>query len=151
MAPARCTLPVDPAGALNRPQTPGAAQASDNDEESRNMMATAEECRTALESLTGRISQMDGKDRAAHLADRSLSCRVTDLGVTFVTRLGPNGADPVIEAANGAAPAQIRFAAASDDVLAVAADPGTFARAWLTGRLKVEGNMFDLLRLRKLL
>jgi hypothetical protein len=117
----------------------------------RDMMATAEECRTALESLTARISQMDAKDRAAHLADRSLSCRVTDLGVTFVTRLGPDGADRVTEAASGAAPAQIRFIAKSDDVLAVAADPGSFARAWLGGRLKVEGNMLDLLRLRKLL
>ena len=28
-------------------------------------MATAEECRAALESLTGRISNMDAKDRAA--------------------------------------------------------------------------------------
>ena len=35
--------------------------------------------------------------------------------------------------------------------LAIAADPGIFARAWLTGRLKVEGNLFDLLRLRKLM
>jgi predicted lipid carrier protein YhbT len=114
-------------------------------------MATADECRKALESLTARISQMDAKDRAAHLADRTLSCRVTDLGVTFVTRLGPAGADMVKEAADGDAPAQVRFTAKSDDVLAIAADPGSFARAWLTGRLKVEGNLFDLLRLRKLM
>ncbi|HEY5357458.1 MAG TPA: SCP2 sterol-binding domain-containing protein [Streptosporangiaceae bacterium] len=114
-------------------------------------MATAQETRKALESLTARISQMDAKDRAAHLADRTLSCRVTDLGVTFLTRLGPDGAEPITEAANGDAPAQVRFTAKSDDVLAVAADPGGFARAWLTGRLKVEGNLFDLLRLRKLM
>jgi predicted lipid carrier protein YhbT len=115
------------------------------------LMATAEECRAALENLTARISQMDAKDRAAHLADRTLSCRVTDLGVTFVTRLGADGASPVTEAPSGAAPAQIRFSAKSDEVLAVAADPGSFARAWLGGRLKVEGNVFDLLRLRKLM
>jgi predicted lipid carrier protein YhbT len=114
-------------------------------------MATADECRRALESLTARISQMDAKDRAAHLADRTLSCRIPDLGITFLTRLGPDGAEAVIEAPSGAAPAQVRFTAKSDDVVAVAADPGSFARAWLTGRLKVEGNMFDLLRLRKLL
>jgi putative sterol carrier protein len=52
---------------------------------------------------------------------------------------------------DGAPAAQIRFSASSDQVLAVAADPGTFARAWLTGKLKVEGNMLDLLRFRKLL
>ena len=45
----------------------------------------------------------------------------------------------------------MRFTAKSDDVVAIAADPGSFARAWLTGRLKVEGNVFDLLRLRKLM
>jgi predicted lipid carrier protein YhbT len=114
-------------------------------------MATAEECRAALESLTGRIAEMDAKDRATHLADRTLSCRVTDLNVTFVTRLGGEGASQVIEAPNGAAPAQIRFSAKSDEVLAIAADPGSFARAWLGGRLKVEGNVFDLLRLRKMM
>ena len=114
-------------------------------------MATGEECREALEGLVARISQMRPEDRAAHLADRTLSCKVTDLGVTFRTRLGPDGADPVRPetAADGAA--QIRFTAKSDDVVAIADDPGSFARAWLTGRLKVEGNLLDLLRLRKLM
>jgi SCP-2 sterol transfer family len=114
-------------------------------------MATAQECRAALESLTARIAQMDAKDRAAHLADRTMSCRITDLDVTFVTRLTPDGAGDITEAAPGDRPAQIRFAARSDDVLAIAASPGTFARAWLAGRLKVEGSVLDLLRLRKLM
>lgn len=113
-------------------------------------MATKEECRAALESLTGRIGQLDAKARAAHLADRTLSCRVPDLGVTFLTRLGPQGADPVTEADGTSPRAQVRFTANSDVVLAVAADPGSFARAWITGRLKVEGNVMDLLRLRGL-
>jgi SCP-2 sterol transfer family len=117
----------------------------------RNTMATAQECQAALESLTARIAKMSAKDRAAVLADRTLSCRVTDLGVTFMTRLSADGAGAVTEAASGAPPAQIRFSAASDQVVAVGADPGSFARAWLTGKLKVEGNMLDLLRLRKLL
>jgi predicted lipid carrier protein YhbT len=114
-------------------------------------LATALECRAALESLTARITEMDAEDRAAHLADRTMSCRVTDLGVTFVTRLSAAGAGQIAEEADGAPRAQIRFAAKSDEVVAIAADPGSFARAWLTGRLKVEGSMLDLLRLRKLL
>ncbi len=114
-------------------------------------MATAEECRKALESLTARISEMNPEDRAAQLADRTLSCKVSDLGLVFLTRLGPDGADPVRLATAADDAAQIRFTASSDDVLAIAADPGSFARAWLTGRLKVEGNLLDLLRLRKLL
>lgn len=114
-------------------------------------MATGEECREALEGLVDRISQMKPEDRAAHLADRTLSCKVTDLGLTFRTRLGPDGADPVRAQTAADGTAQIRFTANSDDVVAVAADPGNFARAWLTGRLRVEGNLLDLLRLRKLM
>jgi predicted lipid carrier protein YhbT len=123
----------------------------DNDQESEAMMATAGECRKALESLTARISEMKQEDRAAHLDDRTLSCTVNDLGITFVTRLGPHGADSVREATAADGAAQIRFTAKSDDVLSIADDPGSFARAWLTGRLKVEGNLLDLLRLRKLM
>jgi predicted lipid carrier protein YhbT len=114
-------------------------------------MATAEECRKALESLTARIEDMNQEDREAHLAERTLSCKVSDLGITFVTRLGAHGAESVREAAAADRAAQIRFTAKSDDVLAIAADPGSFARAWLTGRLKVDGNLLDLLQLRRLL
>ncbi len=114
-------------------------------------MATAEECRTALERLTGRIADMDAKDRAAHLVDRTMSCRVPDLGMTFVTKLGPDGAAPIRQASNGTPPAQVRFTADSDVVVAIAGDPGSFMRAWLSGKLKVQGSIFDLLHLRKLM
>jgi hypothetical protein len=114
-------------------------------------MATAEECRIALETLTSRISELDARERAQKVLDRTMSLRVPDLGVTFVTRIGPDGAEPVRQAANGARPAQVRFIADSDVVVAVAADPGSFMRAWLSGKLKVQGSVLDLLHLRKLL
>jgi hypothetical protein len=114
-------------------------------------MATADECRLALERLTARITAMNAKDRAEKLIDRTLSCRVPDIGVTFLTRLGAHGADPVKEVTDGGPAAQVRFTANSDVVLAIADDPGSFARAWLGGRLKVEGNFLDLLHLRKLM
>lgn len=114
-------------------------------------MATAEECRAALEKLTGRIAAMDASDRAAHLLDRTMSCQVPDLGVMFVTRLSPDGAEPVSLAGHSTPPAQVRFTADSDVVVAVAADPGTFMRAWLSGRLRVQGSLLDLLHLRRLM
>jgi hypothetical protein len=122
-----------------------------NDHESEATMATAEEVQTALEKLTGRIADMDAQDREKHLVDRTLSCRVPDLGVTFATRLGPDGAEPVSLAADGARPAQVRFTADSDVVVAIAGDPGSFMRAWLTGKLKVQGSVLDLLHLRRLM
>jgi len=114
-------------------------------------MATAEECRQALERLTGRIQEMDPADRAAYLVERDISCTVSDLGVTFLTHLGPDGASPVTVANGSDGQAQVRFTTKSDDLLALADDPGSIGRAWLTGRLKVQASIFDLLRLRKVL
>jgi hypothetical protein len=114
-------------------------------------MATAEECRVALETLTSRITHLDAQERARKVLDRTMSLRVPDLGVTFLTRIGPDGAEPVRQAENGARPAQVRFTADSDVVVAVAADPGSFMKAWLSGRLKVQGSVLDLLHLRKLM
>ena len=114
-------------------------------------MATAEECRQALESLTGRIAEMDPEDRQAYLVERVISCKISDLGVTFVTKIGPDGGSPVREANGSDPPAQVRFTAKSDDLVAIADDPGSIGRAWLTGRLKVEASIWDILRLRKIL
>jgi hypothetical protein len=121
-----------------------------SDLESEGMMATAEECRIALEKLIGRIADMNAEDRARHLVDRTMSLRVPDLGVMFLTRLGPDGADPVRQVDPGTS-AQVRFIADSDTVVAIADDPGSFMRAWLSGKLKVQGSVFDLLHLRKLM
>jgi SCP-2 sterol transfer family protein len=114
-------------------------------------MATAEECRQALESLTGRLTELDPADRKAYLVDRVISCEVSDLGVTFVTHLGPDGAGPVTVANGSDGPAQVRFTTKSDDLVALAEDPGSLGRALLTGRLKVHASFSDLLRLRKAL
>ena len=114
-------------------------------------MATAEECRQALERLTGQIADMDPKDREAFLADRQLSVEVTDLGVTFLTHLRPDGASPITVANGSDGPAQVRFTVKSDDLVAIAGDPGIFIRSWLTGRLKIQASLSDLLRLRKLI
>lgn len=68
-----------------------------------------------------------------------------------MARLGVDATNPVIETSDGLSPAQIRFTATSDEVLAIADDPGSFAGAWLSGRLKVEGSFLDLLFLRTLI
>lgn len=114
-------------------------------------MATAEECRQALEKLTNQIVDMDPRDREAFLADRELSCTVTDLGVTFLTHIRPDGASAVTVANGSDEPAQVRFSVKSDDLVAIADDPSLFIRSWLTGRLKVQASFSDLLRLRKII
>ena len=113
-------------------------------------MATAEECRTALQKLAGRLSELSSDEREQYFGNRTISVTVPDLNVTYVTVLGA-GADPVREAAPGEAPADIRMTAKSDEVLALAEQPMNIARAWMSGRVKIEASMKDLFRLRRLL
>jgi hypothetical protein len=114
-------------------------------------MASAEECREALQKLTGRLAEMNPGDRASYFGHRSMSCEVTDLGVTFVTRFTDNGAEPVVEANPGDPPADIRLTASSDDVLHLSESPANIARMWVSGKVKVHASMRDLLALRRLL
>jgi predicted lipid carrier protein YhbT len=114
-------------------------------------MASIEQCREALQALAGRLTEMSPDDRASYFGKRSMSCHVTDLGVTFVTRFTDQGAEPVTEAKPGDPPADIRLTANSDDVISLAATPANIARMWLSGRVKVQASMRDLLALRKLL
>src|SRR6202044_2236840 len=97
--------------------------------------------RAAAGPLAGRLTEVDPQKRSADLADRSLSCTVPDLGVTFVTKLGPDGAGPVTEAGPGDPPAQVRFSAPSAELLAISGDPKRFVRSWLTGKGKVEASL----------
>jgi hypothetical protein len=114
-------------------------------------MASAEECREALQTLSGRLTEMSPADRASYFGERSMSCHVTDLGVTFVTRFTDNGADPVTEAKPDDPPADIRLTAKSDDVVSLSATPANIARMWIAGRVQVHASMRDLLALRRLL
>jgi hypothetical protein len=114
-------------------------------------MASAEECREALQNLTGRLGEMDAQDRSSFFANRSFSCYVTDLGITFMTRFTESGAEPVKEAGPDEPPADIRITASSDDTVALAAEPGNIARMWMSGRVKIQASLRDLLALRRLL
>ncbi|MDH6227636.1 MULTISPECIES: SCP2 sterol-binding domain-containing protein [Streptomyces] len=115
-------------------------------------MATIEECRAALEELAGRLASAPRQVREAASPERSVSCHVTDLDVTFTGRLA-GGRLEVLDAVPGqpAEPARIRLSATGDDLLALVAGTLPFPRAWATGRLKLDAPLRDLLRLRSLL
>ncbi|MDH2392882.1 MULTISPECIES: SCP2 sterol-binding domain-containing protein [Streptomyces] len=116
-------------------------------------MATTEECRDALDRLSDSLARADGGVRAAAALDRSLSCHITDLRITFTGRLSA-GRITVTDALPGPPPAeraQIRLTMAGDDLLALVAGDLDFARAWASGRVRLEAGVRDLLRLRSLL
>jgi predicted lipid carrier protein YhbT len=113
-------------------------------------MATQEEARAALDRIAARLKRVDPDDLARHVVERSISCRVPDLDLVFVTRIHAGGLDDfaVAEVTNGA---QVRLTVNSDDLVALAADELGVAKAWASGRLKIEASLGDLLRLRRIL
>ncbi|MEV6013920.1 MULTISPECIES: SCP2 sterol-binding domain-containing protein [unclassified Streptomyces] len=115
-------------------------------------MATTEECRTALDKLSDNMAGADGDVRAAAALDRSLSCRITDLDITFVGRLR-GGRIEVLDTLQGPPPerAQIRLTMKGDDLVSMVNGELNFAKAWGSGRVKLEAGLRDLLRLRTLL
>ncbi|MFG2313059.1 SCP2 sterol-binding domain-containing protein [Streptomyces sp. NPDC048566] len=115
-------------------------------------MATTEECRAALDKLSDTMASAEGDVRTAAALDRSLSCRVTDLDVTFTGRLR-DGRIEVLDTLQGPPPdrAQIRLAMTGDDLVALVDGRLNFAKAWGSGRVRLEAGLRDLFRLRSLL
>lgn len=124
-------------------------------------MATIEECRSALEQLSSSIANANEQVAGATAVDRSVSCRITDLGITFTGRLTDGlihdiGTHHDISAHRGVdgtptERAQIRLAMAGDDLVGLVEGRLHFAKAWATGRVRLEAGLRDLLRLRTLL
>ncbi|MEV0039899.1 sterol-binding protein [Streptomyces sp. NPDC056909] len=115
-------------------------------------MATTEECRSALDKLSDNLARADGKVRTAAGLDRSLSCHITDLDLTFTGRL-VDGRIEVADTVQGPPPekAEIGLAMAGDDLVALVDGTLNFARAWGSGRVRLDAGFRDLLRLRALL
>ncbi|MGW0825605.1 SCP2 sterol-binding domain-containing protein [Streptomyces sp. NPDC002845] len=115
-------------------------------------MATIEECRSALDKLSDNMAGAEGDVREAVSLDRSLSCRITDLDITFVGRL-KGGRIEVTDTLQGPPreKAEIRLTMNGDDLVAMVDGELNFAKAWGAGRVKLEAGLRDLFRLRKLL
>lgn len=117
-------------------------------------MATEEECQTALHDIVARLGDVDPDQFARHAVERTVSCRIPDLGLVYRTRIHRRGVDP-FERVDGDAPdaarAQVRLTVSSDDLVALVEDRLSLRRAWATGRLTIDASVSDLIRLARLL
>jgi hypothetical protein len=112
-------------------------------------MASVEECRAALAELADRMAGADEDVRKHTAFNRSLSCRIPDLDVTFSGQLRDGHIHDITT--EPAQRAQIRLTVSSDDLVALVDGQLHFASAWAKGRIKVEASIMDLLRLRSLI
>ena len=112
-------------------------------------MASLEQCVSALEQVMGTLAAQP----AARELDRTLSCRLTDLGQVVRGRL-VQGRVRELRTEDGTAggpKADIRFTMTSDDLVAITEGRLAFAPAWASGRVRMEAGLRDVLRLRSLL
>lgn len=110
------------------------------------------ECRSALRRLSDNLAATDGDVRGAAALDRSLSCHIKDLDITFTGRL-TDGRIQVQDTVEGPPreKAEIRLAMTGDDLVALVDGDLNFAKAWASGRVRLEAGFRDLLKLRSLL
>ncbi|MEU0354007.1 SCP2 sterol-binding domain-containing protein [Streptomyces cyaneofuscatus] len=115
-------------------------------------MATMAECRSALDKLSDNLATADGDVRGAAALDRSLSCHIKDLDITFTGHLA-DGRIQVRDTVEGPPreKAEIRLAMTSDDLVALVDGDLNFAKAWASGRVRLEAGFRDLLKLKSLL
>jgi predicted lipid carrier protein YhbT len=113
-------------------------------------MATVDEARAALKRMATRLTDVDPGELAKHVVERTISCRVPDLEVVFLTRIHQGGLDD-FQLVDTPDRAQVRLTVNSDDLVALANDELAVTKAWATGRLKIEASIGDLLRLRRIL
>jgi predicted lipid carrier protein YhbT len=112
-------------------------------------VASVEECDKALRSLADLLARVPEDLRAKHLLDRTVSCRVSDLGVTWSAHLCQEG---LLDITTGDEPkAQVRLTVTSDDLLAMIEGRQAVPSAVATGKLRVQASPLDMLRLTALL
>ena len=116
-------------------------------------MASLQDCEDALQALAERLAAVDPDLRRKHAVDRTVSCRVTDLGAVLHVTVADGTMTGLrsVDGGSDAPAAQIRLAASSDDLLALLSGTLPAPVAWATGRLTIEASVLDLLRLRALL
>ncbi|WP_319463105.1 SCP2 sterol-binding domain-containing protein [Micromonospora sp. RTP1Z1] len=111
-------------------------------------MASVDECRQALQELAARLDRHADVQGRIEL-DRTLACRITDLGTAFHGRLSGGR---LVDLADGDDPkAKIALSAGSDDLVALVHGQLDITKALAARRVSIKANPFDLMKLRKLL
>ena len=111
-------------------------------------MASVDECRQALHDLAVRLDA-NAETRGKLDLERTLACRITDLGAAFHGRL--TGGRLVDLTDGDDAKAKISLTANSDDLIALVRGELDVTKAVATRRVSISASPFDLLKLRKLL
>jgi hypothetical protein len=107
-------------------------------------VASEGEVEQALQTVVEALAALDPDVRRKYVVERSVSCRVPDLDITWSAQLTEDGLTGLTR---GGDKAQIRLTIGSDDLLALVDGDLAVPTAVATGRIRVHASPFDLLRL----
>jgi predicted lipid carrier protein YhbT len=115
-------------------------------------VATAKQCRAAIDRLVESVDDVDPALRAKHIPQRTVLCLVRDLDVVFTARLDADGVHDLVQlpASPEIEGKDVRLSLDSDVLVALAMGKEDFVTAWLRGRIHVSASVRDMLRLRSL-
>ena len=112
-------------------------------------MATEADCDKALRTLVDMLARVPAEVRSKYVLDRTVSCRVSDLGVTWSARVCDDGI--VGLTTRDDSKAQVRLSIGSDDLIALVEGRQSVTSAFATGKVRVQASPLDMLRLTNLI
>ena len=111
-------------------------------------LASVDDCRQALHDLAARLDA-NAETQGRLDFDRTLACRISDLGAAFHARLTGGR---LVDITDGDDPkAKIALISGADDLIALVRGHLDVTKAVASRRVVIKANPFDLLKLRKLL
>jgi hypothetical protein len=113
-------------------------------------VATKAEVTRALERLMARLDGNDASVRSAIPGRKVFCCRVPDLETSWYSVIENGHVSPPVEAPVPDT-VDVTLQVGSDDLIELAEERTSFVSAFLSGRVRVQASMMDLLRLRTLL
>jgi predicted lipid carrier protein YhbT len=112
-------------------------------------VASEADCDKALRSVVDMLARLPAEVRERYVLERTVSCRVPDLGVTWSALLCDDGLVGLTTGDD--AKAQVRLSVGSDDLMALVEGRQSVASALATGRVRVQASPRDMLRLTNLI
>jgi len=104
-----------------------------------------QQCAQAFDALADLMQNVDAGTRRKFAMDRTVSCRVPDVGQTWSGRVCEDGLLGVTTGDEDKA--QVRFTITSEDLLSLVGGKIPLGVAFATGKLRIQASPLDLLRL----
>ena len=114
-------------------------------------MATKDEVGRAIERLMARLDGNQDNVRSAIPGRKVIGCLVTDLGAGWYSVIEDGRVSPPTETPPPGEQVTVLLKLRSDDLIDLVEERTSFMSAFLSGKVRVDASLTDLLRLRTLL